>query len=170
MARRKSSKVALAGRVVEALTAAVRASPDNLGRLADSLGIKASEVHEALDEAKKIVGRSDRRTPSGAKVGRPSKVDEVAYMEATMSRCSLDDWLEIVERAVEEAKDGDRDARAWLAKQLGTEAPVKTQARVDATVRGPLEVVFVDDWKPPLDAQEPPRGPGSTPAAAPSPG
>ena len=58
------------------------------------------------------------RGASGNPKGRPSRVVERAYLDATIGRVSLDDWSAIVGRAVEQARDGDDRARAFLAKYL----------------------------------------------------
>lgn len=50
--------------------------------------------------------------------GRPSRVVERAYLDATIGSVSLEDWSAIVARAVEQARDGDDRARAFLAKYL----------------------------------------------------
>jgi hypothetical protein len=78
------------------------------------------------------------RTPSGQFVkgcqpgpGRPPRRTEQGYLLATMDACSLADWSEIVASAVESAKAGDSQSRAWLGKLLigdpGIVAPSPTQ-------------------------------------------
>ncbi|MCZ7539122.1 MAG: hypothetical protein M5U29_04235 [Anaerolineae bacterium] len=50
--------------------------------------------------------------------GRPSRATEREYMSIVMTACTLDDWCAIVERAVQDARNGDGAARAWLASYL----------------------------------------------------
>lgn len=50
--------------------------------------------------------------------GRPPRATERQYMAVVMTACDLDAWRAIVERAVEDAKNGDGAARAWLASYL----------------------------------------------------
>ena len=67
--------------------------------------------------------------------GRPRRATESAYLQATVSACSVDDWQGIVAAAVQEAKEGDRYAREWLARYLigepDTTAPNLTTAGAD---------------------------------------
>lgn len=50
--------------------------------------------------------------------GRPRRAVEVEYLAALNEVVSLEDWKEIVRRAVESAKLGNPKARDWLAKYL----------------------------------------------------
>ena len=50
--------------------------------------------------------------------GRPPRATERDYLVALSESCSTNDWQEIVTRAVDDAKDGDAKARAWLAGYL----------------------------------------------------
>lgn len=50
--------------------------------------------------------------------GRPPRATERDYLIALSESCSTDDWQAIVTRAVDDAKDGDAKARAWLAGYL----------------------------------------------------
>ena len=54
----------------------------------------------------------------GGGSGRPKKATEETYLLVTAAACSPDQWQEIVKRAVKDAKDGDYQARAFLAKFL----------------------------------------------------
>lgn len=75
------------------------------------------------------MARNGRRTdgtfapgnPGGP--GRPSRLVERDYLVALSDAVPLDDWAEIVGRAVADAKTGDAAARAWLAKHLLPPAP-----------------------------------------------
>jgi len=54
--------------------------------------------------------------------GRKPRTTERNYMAAMLGACDIDDWKAIVERAVTDAKGGDKSARDWLTKYLiGTE-------------------------------------------------
>ena len=50
--------------------------------------------------------------------GRPRRQTETAYMAIVMERCDLDTWSAIVDKAVADAKAGDRHARQWLTSYL----------------------------------------------------
>src|SRR5262245_24084965 len=47
--------------------------------------------------------------------GRPRRRTEARYLRATIGRVSLDDWREVVDMALAQAKRGDRHARRWLS-------------------------------------------------------
>ncbi len=56
--------------------------------------------------------------------GRPRRAVESRYMAVIGDAVSLEDWQAIVQRACDDAKDGDGKAREWLAKYLvGAEPP-----------------------------------------------
>ena len=61
-------------------------------------------------------GRFLKGTPGGP--GRPPRAVERAYLDATIGSVSLADWSDIIGKAVEQARDGDDRARAFLAKYL----------------------------------------------------
>lgn len=48
---------------------------------------------------------------------------EREYLAALGNAVSLNDWRDVVARAVADAKQGDHQARAWLAKHLIGEKP-----------------------------------------------
>jgi hypothetical protein len=50
--------------------------------------------------------------------GRPRRLTEKSYLRVMMQNCSLQDWAEIVTRAVVAAKTGDSSARQWLGRFL----------------------------------------------------
>lgn len=58
--------------------------------------------------------------------GRPPKEREERFMEITLSAVTFDDWKEIVQKAVAQAKRGDSTARKWLSDYL-IGAPVQRQ-------------------------------------------
>jgi hypothetical protein len=55
---------------------------------------------------------------SGNPKGRPPRETEREYLEATIANVSIEDWRDIVEKAVEQAKHGHSGARTWLAEYL----------------------------------------------------
>ena len=50
--------------------------------------------------------------------GRPAVASERAYLRLLVAACPAGDWDTIVRVAVQQAKDGDSAARAWLANVL----------------------------------------------------
>ncbi len=50
--------------------------------------------------------------------GRPPRPVELHYLRAISDACPLETWAEIVAKAVDDAKGGDPQARAWLSKYL----------------------------------------------------
>jgi hypothetical protein len=64
------------------------------------------------DERGRFV-RGNRASP-----GRPSRRTETAYLNATAQQVSMSQWHEVVGRALEDARDGDPQARRWLADYL----------------------------------------------------
>ncbi len=50
--------------------------------------------------------------------GRPPIVKEHEYLETLGTTCTVNDWQEICQRAIKDAKAGDHRARDWLSKYL----------------------------------------------------
>lgn len=50
--------------------------------------------------------------------GRPKRETERDYLIALREICTIDDWKEIMKRAVEDAKKGDARARQFLANYM----------------------------------------------------
>ena len=50
--------------------------------------------------------------------GRPKKAREERYLEITRTACTFKDWRVIIAKAVEQAKEGDSQARKWLSDYL----------------------------------------------------
>jgi hypothetical protein len=50
--------------------------------------------------------------------GRPKREVERAYLDATLASVSPSDWQKVVAKALQDAKNGDAAARAWLSKYL----------------------------------------------------
>lgn len=61
---------------------------------------------------------------SGNPGGKVAGDRSAKYWEITQSTCSFKDWKAIVVKAVEDAKKGDRYARAWLADRLMGKDPL----------------------------------------------
>ena len=55
--------------------------------------------------------------------GRPPRQTEDDYFAVVIGSVSLDDWKAVVNRAVDDAKNGDRDARKWLTSLLIGDKP-----------------------------------------------
>jgi len=83
----------------------------------------------------KIPPKDERRYITSRRVGYlPSKeVTKAAYLKTLAEEVSVDDWRDIVRRAVDDAIDGDTKARQWLSNYLiGT--PIRRVAQ-DINVR-----------------------------------
>ena len=50
--------------------------------------------------------------------GRPKKARDERYYEILQQACTFDSWKKIIDKAVEQALDGDKDARKFLAGYL----------------------------------------------------
>ena len=50
--------------------------------------------------------------------GRPRRATEREYLSAISESCTTDDWAAIVQKAVEDARAGDKFAREWLSRFL----------------------------------------------------
>lgn len=81
--------------------------------------------------------------------GRPARATEERFMVRLTEKLTMEDWDEIVARAVQDAKQGDKDARKWLAEHvLGkptSAAPTASQAheRMDALDNPAASIVQV---------------------------
>jgi hypothetical protein len=53
-----------------------------------------------------------------ASPGRGNKAREVRYSEILQSKCTLKEWGEICQKAVDQAKRGDAISRKWLSDYL----------------------------------------------------
>ena len=72
------------------------------------------------DEGRDDVGRFSSGNSYGQ--GRPPRAVERDYLAVLSERLSLDDWREVVSRAVQDARSGDAKARDWLSRYaLGSE-------------------------------------------------
>jgi hypothetical protein len=80
-------------------------------------------------------GRFTVGNPGGP--GRPPRAVEREYLRALNEAVSLDDWKEVVQAAVADAKEGDAKAREWLARYLiGDDPPRLIDLSVDDVVAG----------------------------------
>lgn len=74
---------------------------------------------EKTDKPKAGRGPGGRFAPGNAGgPGRPALPVERDYLRAISNACPLETWQEIVKKAVDLAKTGDPQARAWLGKYL----------------------------------------------------
>ena len=65
--------------------------------------------------------------------GRPPRRIEAHYLVAMSEIVSPEDWQEIVSKAVQDAKQGDKDARNWLARYLLGETASNNNKRPNLT-------------------------------------
>jgi hypothetical protein len=78
---------------------------------------------------------------SGNPKGRSPKQREVQYMDALASCVSIDDWKEIITKAVTDAKRGDNVARKFIADYLI--GPPVEKKEITGADGGPLEVTEI---------------------------
>jgi len=64
--------------------------------------------------------------------GRLPKATEQVYWNIARTKCTLDDWTAIIDRAIQDAKSGDKTARAFLSDILIGD-PGKLRERHDAS-------------------------------------
>jgi hypothetical protein len=77
--------------------------------------------------------------------GRPRRETERSYLNATMSACTPEDWIQITRKAVEDAKRGSATARRWLSDILIGRDPLALREVID-DLRDVLESVNGDQW------------------------
>lgn len=97
-------------------------------------------------------GRFARGNAGGP--GRPPRTVEDTYLVTMADGVSVDDWAEIVSRAVEDAKGGDATARAWLSKHLLPPAPspqMPWPLRGARTDHDPMALLMHTMGRTPLD-------------------
>ena len=85
------------------------------------------------------LGRFAHGNPGGP--GRPPLNREREYLETLTAACTVDDWREICQRAVKDAKKGDHRARDWLTKYLVGEPRPVPDMPPDADQPNPYEGV-----------------------------
>ena len=87
-------------------------------------------------------GRWLKGKPPGP--GRSPMKKEERYYRLTIESVTDEDWVEIVIKAVKQAKQGQWRAREWLANYI-IGRPVQV---IDANVNNKtIEVIYVDDWR-----------------------
>ena len=59
-----------------------------------------------------------KKGQSGNPSGRPTRAMERRYLDILITACTEEDWAEISEQAVVDAKDGDMHARKWLSDRI----------------------------------------------------
>ena len=59
-----------------------------------------------------------KKGQTGNPAGRPSREVERRYLEVMKSATTEQDWFEITQRAIKDAKRGDAQARKWLSDYL----------------------------------------------------
>jgi len=64
---------------------------------------------------------------NGGGPGRPPKQREQRYYEIALNACTFKDWRIIWKKAIEQAKDGDKDARKFVADYLIGKPPQKLE-------------------------------------------
>ena len=69
--------------------------------------------------------------------GRPKRSTEENYLQVLSEQVTLKDWTEVVQRALDDAKNGDNRARDWLGKYLMGDKPavamlLKPESTIDA--------------------------------------
>jgi len=83
---------------------------------------------------------------SGNPNGRPKKEREVRFLEITLSAVTFAEWEKVVEKALEQAKRGDSQARKWLSDYLIG----PPQQKVDLTTGGEKIKAYIgfspDEW------------------------
>ncbi|QDS97687.1 hypothetical protein [Adhaeretor mobilis] len=82
-------------------------------------------------------GRFLKGNPGGP--GRPRRAVEADYLAAITNRVTLEDWQEVVGRAIEDAKKGDARARDWLSRYLVGVDPPESEDQQE-----PLRTVIIN--------------------------
>src|SRR5262245_28501281 len=59
--------------------------------------------------------------------GRPPRAVEHDYLSATIGAVSVSEWVAVVVKALDQAKDGDAKARDWLSRVLIGAEPIAAQ-------------------------------------------
>lgn len=94
-------------------------------------------TQDGLDGVKTAKGGRDRggRFAQGntGGPGRPPRPAELHYLRAISDACPLETWQEIVTKAVDLAKEGDVQARAWLSKYLCGDSSLRDSLPVPST-------------------------------------
>lgn len=81
--------------------------------------------------------------------GRAPRTTEAAYLQAVAAACPPPKWKKVVERAVQDAIDGDARARDWLSHYLigkPREAMPEAIGGNPITVSAPAEAASMEAW------------------------
>jgi hypothetical protein len=85
-----------------------------------------------MSEGRDTNGRFKHGNPGNPNAkGRPKRVIERQYLTAMAETVTRADWVEIIRRAIQDAKVGDSQARAWLSKHLTGEESLVALAILD---------------------------------------
>ncbi|MDD4465770.1 MAG: hypothetical protein PHY25_03735 [Dehalococcoidales bacterium] len=76
--------------------------------------------------------------------GRPPKAREQEFLNVTIAAVSCGDWIEIIQKAVSQAKKGDASARKFLADYLIGPPTVKTDLTTNGESINAIGVTGVD--------------------------
>jgi len=82
---------------------------------------------------------------SGNPGGRPKRERSQAYWNILITTLTNEAWEEIVEKAIDQAKRGDKHARKFLA-DYGIGTPEQRLALYGGD-GGAIEVEYVNDWR-----------------------
>jgi len=115
------------------------------------LGFFVEQELSGLDRGQMAERDASGRFVKGHKggPGRPKKKREERYYEIAVSAISFNQWKKIIQKAGEQAQDGDASARRFLADYL---LPTPAQ-RLELTgaLGGPIEISQVDEVRSNLE-------------------
>lgn len=77
--------------------------------------------------------------------GRPPRVVEQEYLGVTQSKCTLEQWGTIVDRAVADATNGDAKARDWLSRYLLPQKSLDIDIDTNGNHVMEIRVVYEDE-------------------------
>jgi len=80
--------------------------------------------------------------------GRPKKTVEEKYLKRLQSCVSIEDWKEIIQKAISQAKRGDTAARKWLSDYLmGTPTSKLEVSGKDGEELSIKEVIVIKNYE-----------------------
>jgi len=82
---------------------------------------------------------------SGNPDGRAPKKREERFLEITLSTVTFEDWKEIVQKAVKQAKTGNAVARKWLSDYII--GPPTQKAEISGVDGGPVQIEDVNETR-----------------------